>query len=347
MSVILFTVYASTSDYGNNDMPDVTISGVASEPMTVNATWIDAGMLRIDVTDIASGSVSSVAIRLGDFVEDANNNPYILIQAADLDGNLSGVIQIGNPFYVPNEENRAEADDATDEEANQSSGQNGSDNGKNNPAENDSYDSNYNGYDNGETEPPQLGLTPDGTGSVVDNVVTQNDIEFFTVFTEEGNIFYLVIDRQSNTDNVHLLNAVTEADLMALAERSGNPIENDNVSAIPPIEDLLPPQPESNQGAEDVEEEPDLEPPISESGNNSNFILIGIFAVIAGGVAYYLKIVRPKKNAAYDDDDYDEDEDSYEDDSDYQDSDGDDGDGYRYGDDAGFGDEYEDGGDER
>lgn len=36
------------------------------------------------------------------------------------------------------------------------------------------------------------------------------------------NVFYLVINRQRETENVYLLNAVTELDLIALAEVSEN-----------------------------------------------------------------------------------------------------------------------------
>lgn len=267
----------------------------SGESMVVNASWLDDEMLRIDVVDVDTGVVSSLAVRLSDFVSDAENSRYIMIQAVDLDGNLSGVVQISNPFYNPEL-----AAIITGIGQNQT------------PTEPAETGGDY--YNDEVTESPQLGLTPDGTGSVVDNIVTQNDLEFFTVFTEAGNVFYLVIDRQGNTDNVYLLNAVTESDLMALAERDGNPIDNTTVSGIPappatepPAEEMQPPitQPEITQP--DIEETP--------QGNNGgvNFILIAVVMVAIGGVAYYFKIVRTKKPSTdiedegwYDDDDEDE-----------------------------------------
>ena len=69
------------------------------------------------------------------------------------------------------------------------------------------------------TEPNPF--TPDGTGTVVDNATNQDGKEFFTITTAEEAVFYLVIDRQRETENVYFLNAVTVADLMALAESSG------------------------------------------------------------------------------------------------------------------------------
>ena len=61
-------------------------------------------------------------------------------------------------------------------------------------------------------------LTPDGTGTVVDNATDGDGKEFFTIITEDESVFYLVIDRQRNGENVYFLNAVTLANLLSLAE---------------------------------------------------------------------------------------------------------------------------------
>ena len=252
------------------------------EVMAVNASWIDYELLRIDIVDTQRGSTSSLAVPLNDFVTDTESSPYILIQAVYLDGSLSGVIQISNPFYT------AEADV------------------KGNYAEppyqpaSDSYPEELysNEYD---TAPPRLGFTPDGTGTVIDNVVNQQGVEFFTVFTEEGNEFFLIVDRQRNTDNVYLLNTVTESDLMALAEKSGNIIKNPAVSVIPPVEEL------HNEVGSMVSQTIAPEPESSTAGNNrSNQILILIIILAAGGIAYYLKVIKPKRDAAGFDDTDDE-----------------------------------------
>ncbi len=68
-----------------------------------------------------------------------------------------------------------------------------------------------------ETQNP---FSTDGTGTVVDNATDKEGKEFYTITTPDENIFYLVIDKQKTTDNVYFLNAVTEADLLPLAEKS-------------------------------------------------------------------------------------------------------------------------------
>ena len=41
-------------------------------------------------------------------------------------------------------------------------------------------------------------LTPDGTGTVIDNVTNEDGKEFFTITTPSKHVFYLIIDRQKN-----------------------------------------------------------------------------------------------------------------------------------------------------
>ena len=73
------------------------------------------------------------------------------------------------------------------------------------------------------TETVAKPFTTDGMGTVVDNATDEDGKEFFTITTPSENIFYLVIDRQRTENNVYFLNAVTEKDLMALAEADSEP----------------------------------------------------------------------------------------------------------------------------
>lgn len=293
--VLLMVCMGTFTTHASEDEPTIYEEVISNAPMIVNASWLDGEMLRIDVLDAITGTASSLAVRLSDFVTnmDAQNSRYILIQAADLDGNLSGTIQIANPFYVL----AGEAEELASLENSESTAI--------------SSDSGYGDYEN--AEPPQLGLTPDGTGTVVDNIITQNEIEFFTVYTKDGNVFFLVVDRQRNTDNVYLLNAVTEADLIALAEQGGSPIDN-SISAVPEPPPLEIPADEYEQPPEpQTEIEADSEAPPARRGN-SNFIFIAIIVVVVGGVAYYFKIVKGKKSSSMHDDedmDYDDDDSDY------------------------------------
>lgn len=153
-------------------------------------------------------------------------------------------------------------------------------------------------------------FTPDGQASVVDQATDGDGKDFYTFTTPEGNVFYLVIDHQRNGENVYFLNAVTENDLLALAESSGN----GNGGAIPTPTPT--PQP-------DLEQVPDPEPPTKESGNGT--IIFLVIAVIAiGGAGYYIKIVRPKQQAEAMGDDTDDFEDEDDEEMELSDEDEDD-----------------------
>lgn len=68
---------------------------------------------------------------------------------------------------------------------------------------------------------PDDALTPEGNLTLVDDILQGGDGEgkqFLTVQSKNGNYFYLVIDRSGDKDNVHFLNLVDEADLLALME---------------------------------------------------------------------------------------------------------------------------------
>ena len=60
-----------------------------------------------------------------------------------------------------------------------------------------------------------------GEGTMHDRTITDGTDDgekvFYTVTTAEGDTFYMVIDKNQNTDNVYLLNTVTRSDLAALA----------------------------------------------------------------------------------------------------------------------------------
>ena len=79
---------------------------------------------------------------------------------------------------------------------------------------------------------PEGAFTPEGTGTVQDSISGEDgEKQFYTITTEAGNVFYLVIDGKRDDNNVYFLNGVTEADLMALAEKGDG-----SVSVIPAAE---------------------------------------------------------------------------------------------------------------
>jgi len=137
-------------------------------------------------------------------------------------------------------------------------------------------------------------FTPAGTGTGIDNATDGDGKEFYTIMTPNENVFYLIIDRQRETENVYFLNAVTEKDLLALAEQSEEPSEN--VSVIPPAPVTPEPTPEPAP-------EPAPEP---EKGGGMGMMTVVVLVVLAGGgAAYYFKIYRPKQQQADNEEDYD------------------------------------------
>lgn len=140
-------------------------------------------------------------------------------------------------------------------------------------------------------------FTPEGTGTVIDNVTDEEGKEFFTIMTPDENVFYLVIDKQRATENVYFLGAVTEHDLLSLAQKSEEPATTPSV-----VEPMPEPTPE-----------PTPEPEPKTDGMGKMFLIV--LVVLAGGsAAYYFKVYRPKQGQAVSTDDEYEDyeEDSYD-----------------------------------
>jgi len=161
-------------------------------------------------------------------------------------------------------------------------------------------------------------FTPPGQGTVVDNATDSDGKEFYTISTVDGDIFYLIIDRQRNSNNVYFLNAVTELDLIALAQMH----EREIPAGMAP---LPPPSAQQGEPGQPTDDEPDDEgQPEPEKGGYTMYIVLGVAFLGAAGAAYYVKIVKGKKGSAHDMDDGFDDEDP-------DDGNGDDNDDYDYG----------------
>ena len=173
-------------------------------------------------------------------------------------------------------------------------------------------------------------LTPEGQGELLDHLTSADMIEFITINTPTGNIFYLIIDHIRASNNVFFLNPVTEWDLLTLAAEAELP--------MPPH--IMPPQPCVSTVTERpsaTTETPVPEPVPAATDNDGGgriglFIFLAIAGAAAFGVIYYLKILKPKKEREMygdgsEDEEYDE-SDSFEDADEDNAADSDDEDGY-------------------
>ncbi len=154
-------------------------------------------------------------------------------------------------------------------------------------------------------------FTPDGQATVLDNATDGDGKEFYTFITPEENVFYLVIDRERDSDNVYFLNAVTEDDLLALAEKDRKD-DAAGESAIPEIRvcdcadrceagmvrvscpvcinDLT-----ACLGKEAQQPESDrTETMEAQKRSNGTVIFVFLAVAVVAGAGYYLKIYKPR-----------------------------------------------------
>lgn len=250
-----------------------------AETLSVDDVWLAGDTLHIIVTDTNTGINQELELNLRDYA--SAGDEYVTVQAVDRAGNISNSIQFKNPYYTPPENPPPENPPQVIGDAP--------------PTENEPVAPD-------DTKP----FTPDGTGAVIDNVTDGDGKEFFSISTEDGNVFYLIVDRQRNTDNVYLLNAVTEYDLMSLA-KEGDGINN-----------TIPPEPTEPPAATTAPPEPSAEPtptpaPEQSGGVSPSLIFIIIAVAVVGVAGYYFKIVRPKQNGG--NDDYDDEPEDFSDDT--------------------------------
>ena len=206
----------------------------------------------------------------------------------------------------------------------------------------------FEGVDGETTEngKPPFAFTPDGNLTLIDDFLQieafatedteQIEKQFITVQSKNGNTFYIVIDRNGETENVYFMNLVDEADLMALMEgedgatspacsctdkcvvgsiNTNCEICRSNMSECTGKEAVTEPEPT------DPVEEPVEEP------KSTNFlpVIIVLIAGAGGFAVYWFKFRKPKTktsgNSDLDDYDFGEDDEDYEEETEYDDAD--------------------------
>ena len=138
-----------------------------------------------------------------------------------------------------------------------------------------------------EKEDDHTPISYDGTGTVIDDIENGSK-HFYTIATDAGNVFYLIVDLDKESNNVYFLDTTKERDLLALAEKAE---EEEGTTEIkeepaPQVETPVP------------EPEPEPEPQPQPKKSNASLWLILVLTAVAGvGVFVYYGFIKPKKDA--------------------------------------------------
>lgn len=134
-------------------------------------------------------------------------------------------------------------------------------------------------------------LTPDGNMSLIDDFgsPTGEGKQFITLTTKNGNIFYLIIDRDDKgTETVHFLNLVDEADLLAL-------MDEEQVEEIKSAQKEPAPVETEPTETKPVETEKPAEPESEKKPNVMPAIILLVVMLSGGGFVLYKKMMDKKK----------------------------------------------------
>ena len=167
-------------------------------------------------------------------------------------------------------------------------------------------------------------LTPDGNLTLVDDYHTDysdgSGQQFITLVSKSGNTFYLVIDRNDKGENnVHFMNLVDEADLLALMEEDAADAYTAEKEATAQAEQE---RKQAEEDAKKAEEEAAASGSEQTGGNKvtkyaATFLgVLALVGLVAGGGIYTFMKQKQKKQAekeALDPDaDYSEDKGDFE-----------------------------------
>ena len=162
-------------------------------------------------------------------------------------------------------------------------------------------------------------LTPDGNLSLIDDIgsSTRSGKQFITVETKNGNVFYLIIDRDDGgEETVHFLNQVDEADLLTLMGDDAPATEmpavcNCKEKCVAGAVNTNCPVCKNNLSeciGKEAAAEPEPEPEQLEKKSSGGLLVVVLLLTLAGGGAFaYAKLIKPKQGVkvSADPDDYD------------------------------------------
>ena len=284
MGALFFSTAAYASDgSGSSAVAEVTAEATDApspnaESLAVDSVTLQGNTLHVTVADANTGVNQTLDLNLQDYAD--TGSEYVSIQAIDHSGNKSNTVQFKNPYYVAASDTPVTGNAGSPVAASPTPAPNGQN------------------TQTSTTTSSQQPFTPDGSGSVMDNVTNSDGKEFYTVKSAGGNVFYIIVDKQRATDNVYLLDPVDENDLMSLAK----PSNGATASAAPTI------APQTAAPTPTAVPATPVTPSAKNGGSNTGMYIIIVIAVLAvGGAGYYFKIVRPKQQGSNSDSSDDED----------------------------------------
>ena len=151
-------------------------------------------------------------------------------------------------------------------------------------------------------------LSPDGNLSLIDDIgsAAKNGKQFITVETKNGNVFYLIIDRDDEgKETVHFLNQVDEADLMALMEDGQsaekppavcNCTEKCEAGAVNTKCEVCSTDMTGCTGKKPEPPKEPTEPEKKEPAGLNPAVLLLVLAVMGGAAFAYFKFIKGKAN---------------------------------------------------
>lgn len=265
-------------------------------------------------TELTNGTID---IRLADY---ADEYEQITVNAVDEAGNKSKTVSLKNPYYEVPKVDNVDKEKPTSSTPDTSSkppvssipekpeptpppvSSNSSKPEKKPTPTDTSSDTKENA-----TQKP---FTPNGTGTVIDNATDEEGKEFYTITTADENVFYLIIDKQRENDNVYFLNAVTEGDLSSLAtqKNSGDNGETavpdvpicscENQCEVSIVDTTCPVCLKEMVDCKGTEKPlpivAESTPQQSEKGNAGTIFFIALAIILVGGAGFYFKIYKPR-----------------------------------------------------
>lgn len=309
------------------DFTKPTLNAAVSDGLlSVQAYDTDSGIKAVYVngyefTDLTNGVLN---IRLQQF--DAGYQ-YFTISAMDNAGNMSEVYKTANPYYTDPENSESDEGNPA-EQLPESAEATKPSTATAQVTEHTTTDSDGNTVSGTNTAGKKNKEKKEAGKSSSDS---EKGKEFYTIKTASEKVFYLVIDRDGDEENVYFLTEISENDLLNVTSDNSETLPKNSAaleSAIPVADGAL-----SNNNVDDMEsdESGELEPEeeteesteetedeeASEDNPMVTYIIMGILVVAVIGGGYYFKVARKKNGEFLDEDDEENDEnEEYEDDED-------------------------------